>query len=143
QEALRCLDAITVLGVPGRAASARELGFLGVLISDRQDVDGFIDTVIGPVLEYDRQRVTDLIRTLDAYFETGGSPTYAAEKLHVHPNTVARRLDRIRELIGPDWQQPEQSLDIQLALRLSRIRHVLSERRNPPDKQPAAPSRET
>src|SRR6266700_2045669 len=99
---------ITVLGVPGRAASARELGFLGVLISDRQDVDGFIDTVIGPVLEYDRQRVTDLIRTLDAYFETGGSPTYAAEKLHVHPNTVARRLDRIRELIGPDWQQPEQ-----------------------------------
>ncbi|HEX4704665.1 MAG TPA: helix-turn-helix domain-containing protein [Pseudonocardiaceae bacterium] len=138
QEALRCLDAIAVLGVAGRAASARELGFLGVLISDRQDVDGFIDSVIGPVLDYDRQRVTELIRTLDAYFDTGGSPTYAAEKLHVHPNTVARRLDRIRELIGADWQQPEQALDIQLALRLSRIRHVLSERRAPPDEEPPA-----
>lgn len=77
------------------------------------------------MLEYDRQRFTDLGRTLDAYFETGASPTRAAQKLHVHPNTVARRLERVAELLGPDWQDPGQALEVQLALRLSRVRDLL------------------
>jgi GAF domain-containing protein len=127
-EALRCLDAMTVIGAEGRAASVSELGFLGVLLSDSPDVDGFVEAAIGPVLDYDRQRSTELVRTLDAYFETGGSPTYSAERLHVHPNTVARRLERVNELLGPGWQQSERSLDIQLALRLFRLRHLLGSR---------------
>ncbi|WP_020665960.1 helix-turn-helix domain-containing protein [Amycolatopsis nigrescens] len=128
QEALRCLDAITALGAKGRSASASELGFLGLLLSHTPDVEGFIESAIGPVLDYDRERFTELARTLDAYFEVGASPTYAAEKLHVHPNTVARRLERISELLGPQWQKPDRALDIHLALRLSRIRRVLLER---------------
>ncbi|GAB1516171.1 helix-turn-helix domain-containing protein [Actinophytocola sp. KF-1] len=131
QEAARYLDAMAALGITGSAASARELGFLGVLLSDNHDVDGFVRGAIGPVLDYDRERNTDLVRTLEAYFDTGSSPTYAAEKLHVHPNTVTRRLDRISELLGPDWQKPERALDIQVALRVSRIRHVLRDRRAP------------
>ncbi|MGP3928331.1 PucR family transcriptional regulator, partial [Streptomyces sp. 8N616] len=77
------------------------------------------------------QRFTELTRTMDAYFDTGGSPRYAAEKLHVHPNTVVRRLERISELLGPEWQKPERALEVQLALRLSRLRHVLRARRSP------------
>jgi sugar diacid utilization regulator len=129
REALRCLDAMTALGSTGRSASARELGFLGVLLADDRDVAGFIDSVIGPLLTYDRERFTELARTLGAYFETGNSPTRAAQRLHVHPNTVARRLERISDLLGRDWQQPERALEVQLALRLSRIRQVLMEQR--------------
>lgn len=125
QEALRCLDAMTSLGVIGRSASVRELGFLGVLLSDNHDVEGFVDSAIGPVIDYDQQRFTDLTRTLETYFEAGGSPTNAAKKLHVHPNTVARRLERISELLGPQWQQPERALEVQLALRVFRVRHSL------------------
>ncbi|CAL9553161.1 hypothetical protein SUDANB32_04477 [Streptomyces sp. enrichment culture] len=128
REASRCLDAMTALGAAGTSASAQQLGFLGLLLSDHGDADRFIQSTIGAVLDYDEQRLTELIRTLDAYFDTGGSPTYAAEQLHVHPNTVARRLERIGELIGPDWQKPERALEIQLALRMSRIRRVLRER---------------
>ncbi|GLF92639.1 helix-turn-helix domain-containing protein [Streptomyces yaizuensis] len=132
QEALRCLDAMTVLGTAGRSASTRELGFLGVLLADNRDVRAFVDSVIGPVLDYDRQRGTELGRTLDVYFETGGSPTRAAQRLHVHPNTVARRLERVGELIGAGWQDPGQALEVQLALRLSRIRDVLLDDGPPP-----------
>ncbi|TLP54045.1 helix-turn-helix domain-containing protein [Microbispora triticiradicis] len=124
-EALRCLEAMTTLGAGGSAASVGDLGFLGVLLADSPDIDGFIAVAIGPVLEYDRQRSTELVQTLGAYFESGSSPTYAAEKLHVHPNTVSRRLERIGELLGPGWQDTERSLDIQLALRLVRLRHLL------------------
>ncbi|GAA2357029.1 helix-turn-helix domain-containing protein [Dactylosporangium salmoneum] len=126
REAMRCLEALTALELTGRGASERELGFLGVLLSGRHGVDEFVDSVLGPVLDHDRRRPTDLVRTLDAYFAANGSPTNAAERLHVHPNTVARRLERVKELLGPDWQRPVQALDVHLALRLFRLRDALS-----------------
>ncbi|GAA3395518.1 helix-turn-helix domain-containing protein [Streptomyces roseoviridis] len=129
QEAMRCLDAMSALGGTGAAASVDDLGFLGLLLSDDHDVDGFIESAIGPVLDYDAERFTDLTRTLEAYFASGASPTNAAEALHVHPNTVSRRLERIGELLGPEWQKPGQVLEVQLALRLQRTRDVLVRRR--------------
>ncbi|MET9378888.1 GAF domain-containing protein [Streptomyces sp. NPDC002992] len=128
-EAMRCLDAMSALGGSGSAASVQDLGFLGLLLSDDHDVDGFIESAIGPVLDYDAERFTDLTRTLEAYFASGGSPTNAAEALHVHPNTVSRRLERIGELLGAEWQKPGQVLEVQLALRLQRTRDVLAQQR--------------
>ncbi|MCP2303179.1 DNA-binding transcriptional regulator, PucR family [Actinokineospora globicatena] len=131
REAVRCMEAMTALGMTNRASSARQLGFLGILLSDHHDVDAFVHSVLGPVLDYDQLRTTELTRTLEAYFEEGSSPTYAAKKLHVHANTVARRLERITELLGPEWQQPAQALEVQLALRLNRVRSVLDQGGHP------------
>ena len=49
-------------------------------------------------------------------------PRETAKRLHVHPNTVAQRLDRIGTLLGDDWRDPARGLDVQLALRLYRLR---------------------
>ncbi|MFD3629856.1 helix-turn-helix domain-containing protein [Streptomyces sp. NPDC058664] len=143
QEAGRCLDAMSALGGIGSAASVQDLGFLGLLLSDDNDVDGFVEAAIGPVLDYDAERFTDLTHTLEAYFASGGSPTNAAEALHVHPNTVSRRLERIGELLGPEWQKPGQVLEVQLALRLQRTREVLARGRATADpaRQPGPPDR--
>lgn len=92
-------------------------------------MEAYIASTIGPVLEYDADRLTDLTRTLDAYFASGGSPTHAAEALHVHPNTVSRRLERITDLLGEGWQKPGRALEIQMALRLRKTRAVLHARR--------------
>ncbi|WP_414168516.1 helix-turn-helix domain-containing protein [Streptoverticillium reticulum] len=129
QEALRCLEAMIALGATGGFTSSGEHGFLGVLLSDTHDVEGFIRSMIGPLVAYDTQRYTEFTRTLDAYFDAGGSINRTAERLHVHPNTVGRRLERIGDLLGTNWQQPERAFEIQLALRLSRIQHVLKTRR--------------
>jgi GAF domain-containing protein len=138
REALRCLEALTALGAEGRAGAADELGFLGVLLSGRRDAVGFVEATIGTVLDYDRQRCTELERTLRAYFAAGGSPTHAAQRLFVHANTVARRLERIGELLGADWQRPERALEIQLALRLSEVRGGLFAD-PPPPTSPSSP----
>ncbi|WP_460072728.1 helix-turn-helix domain-containing protein [Streptomyces sp. YKOK-I1] len=130
REALRILDALTLLRGKGATVVGSDLGFLGLLLSDDHDVDGFIHSVIGPVLAYDGERATALAKTLQAYFDADRSPTYAAEVLHVHPNTVSRRLERITELLGPDWQKPQQALEVQLALKLQRTRQVLEARRS-------------
>lgn len=125
QEAVRCLEALATLDAVGSAASLQDLGFMGLLLSETHDVGGFIGSAIGPVLDYDRGQSTDLAKTLEAYFATGASPSKAADILHVHPNTVSRRLDRVTALLGPDWQQPGRALDVQLALRMHRMRAVL------------------
>ncbi|MBJ7906800.1 helix-turn-helix domain-containing protein [Streptomyces sp. DSM 110735] len=128
REALSCLEALTELGNLGCVATPQQMGFLGVLLSETHDVGDYIESVIGPVLDYDAQRFTELIRTLEAYFASSSSPTRAASDLHVHPNTVSRRLDRLTELLGEDWQGPERALEIQLALRLHRTRRTLQHR---------------
>ncbi|MCZ4102803.1 PucR family transcriptional regulator, partial [Streptomyces sp. H39-C1] len=120
-EAQRCVDALRVLGRGGEGAAAEDFGFLGLLLADSRDVGGFVRRTIGAVTDYDTRRGTDLVRTLDAYFASGMSPARTKDALHVHVNTVAQRLERVAQLLGPDWQQPERALELQLALRLHRL----------------------
>jgi sugar diacid utilization regulator len=120
-EARRCLDTLRVLGRGGTGAAPADLGFLGLLLADSRDVDGFVRRTIGPVLDYDARRGTGLEQTLTAYFASGMSPARTKEALHVHVNTVAQRLERVGRLLGDDWQGPERALEIQLALRLRRL----------------------
>jgi GAF domain-containing protein len=121
-EALRCLRALQSLGRIGDGASAAELGFLGVLLGNDRDVDTFVTTTLGPLLDYDARRGTELVRTLGAYFSCGGTLTRTKDELHLHVNTVVQRLERIQALLGADWNEPERALELQLALRL----HLLS-----------------
>ncbi|MFG3039476.1 helix-turn-helix domain-containing protein [Streptomyces sp. NPDC048330] len=118
EEARRCLDALRLLHRSGQGAAAEDLGFLGLLLADGRDIDGFVDRTVGQVVAYDVRRGTDLVRTLDAYFASGMSPARTKDALHVHVNTVAQRLERVGRLLGPDWQSPSRALEIQLALRL-------------------------
>ncbi len=99
------MDALTLLGRTGGRAAA-DLGFLGLLLADTRDIDGFVERTIGRVAAYDRRRGTELVRTLQAYFDSGMSPARTKDLLHVHVNTVAQRLERVAHLLGEDWQSP-------------------------------------
>ncbi|MFE1103357.1 helix-turn-helix domain-containing protein [Nocardiopsis alba] len=117
-EAVRCLQTLRALGRTGDTATTDDLGFSGLLLSRDRDVPGFVATTLGPLLEYDAERGTLLVRTLRAYFAAGGNLSRAKDDLHVHVNTVAQRLERIGRLIGEDWQRPDRALELQLALHL-------------------------
>ncbi len=120
-EARRTAQALRTLGRAGAGAAAADLGFAGLVVGERPDVAGYVRGQLGPVLDYDTQRGTELVATLDAYFGNGGSPRRAAADLHVHVNTVTQRLDRVRALLGRDWADPTRSLELQLALRLRQV----------------------
>jgi hypothetical protein len=117
-QAVRCLHALGTLGRSGEGATLEELGFVGLVLGDQPDVPGFVGAALGPILEYDARRGTDLVGTLTAYFASGGNLTRTGDALHVHVNTVTQRLDRVGRLIGADWNAPERQLEIQVALRL-------------------------
>ncbi|GAA3440457.1 helix-turn-helix domain-containing protein [Kutzneria kofuensis] len=117
-QAERCLRALSALGREGSGADLGGLGFVGVLLGDRADVDGYVRSVLGPVLDYDATRGSDLVATLRAYFECGGNLSRAKDVLHVHVNTVVQRLERVTVLLGDRWREPDEALEVQLALRL-------------------------
>ncbi|MEO3875221.1 GAF domain-containing protein [Nonomuraea sp. B12E4] len=122
REARRCADTLLALDRMDDGADARELGFVGLLISAHRDARGFLEATLGPVLDYDARRGTSLVRTLETYFGSRCALSRTAERLHVHINTVHQRLHRVSRLLGEDWQEPERALEIQLALRLHRLR---------------------
>lgn len=58
-----------------------------------------------------------LLATLQAVFDAGGNHGAAAHALGVHVQTVRYRLGRLRELLGPQLDDPAQAFDLHIALR--------------------------
>jgi DNA-binding PucR family transcriptional regulator len=120
REAARCCDVLVSLGRTGEAAGSDDLGVYGLLLSaaGQDELRRFVQNSIGPVVDYDAQRRSDLVRTLLAYYGCGGNLTRTAQELYVHVNTLYQRLDRITSLLGERWRSGDGALQVHLALRL-------------------------
>lgn len=123
QLAEKALQLITEIGRTGTVVELSSLGVLPLLFDDknRSEIQEFVDRVLGPLLRYDAEHGTALLDTLEAHFLSLGSVARTAERCHVHVNTVYYRLDRIREVLGRDFADPEIALDLQVALRARRL----------------------
>jgi hypothetical protein len=77
----------------------------------------FVERVLGELLD-DTRFGGQLLETLYAYLQSGGSPREAGAMLHLHPSTVKYRIRVIRELLGPRLADRSSRLDIELAVRL-------------------------
>ena len=71
--------------------------------------------------DYDRERRTQLVDTLERYLRDRRSIATTARALYVHPNTLRQRLNRIEELSGLDLAN-EDLLSLELAVKLMRLR---------------------
>ena len=78
----------------------------------------FLDDTIGPVVEFDRHSSSELVRTLQVFFEENMNTAATARALDLHPNTIIKRLRRVTEFLGPRWQGDPESLAIRIALNL-------------------------
>ena len=72
--------------------------------------------LVWPLVEHDRERRSDLVRTLRAYFAAGGNASEAADRMFLHRNSLLYRLERIRKLTGLDLRDPGVALALQLGL---------------------------
>jgi hypothetical protein len=86
-------------------------------VSPQDELRDFAHDVLGPLIAHDRRSGSDLLRTLEIYVSTGGSPQETAEQLHTHRNTVLYRIDRIAKLLGVDMRDAQQRLALHLACR--------------------------
>src|SRR5699024_1066078 len=74
------------------------------------------DPRVSRLIEYDRTTSTDLVRSLLTYLEVFGDARAAAERLHIHPNTLRYRIRRAASISGLDLHDPEERLFTQLQL---------------------------
>lgn len=91
------------------------------LRTDSALVERFVDAVLGPIVEHDRRRRSELVKTLDAYFATDESAKEAGRRLYAHPHTVTYRLKQIERLTGRSLRNPEDKLHLHLAVKALRL----------------------
>ena len=86
-------------------------------LQDEQVLASFCDSLLGPIEQYDAQRGTELLATLEAFLSSGGKWESTAQELHVHVNTLRHRIGRCEELTGRDLGSMDDWVDFYIALR--------------------------
>lgn len=122
--AVRCAALMQALGVSDRGATTGDFAMYALLFDSERsnDLDQFLDTSLRSLVQYDARRSTALVRTLTAYFRHAGHLRRTADDLHVHLNTLVKRMERIDTVLGDDWRSPDRALQLQVALRLHELR---------------------
>lgn len=81
----------------------------------------FYEESLQPLVEHDKQKQGDLVRTLNGFFDANGNLAKAAADLDVHRNTLVYRLERISDLTGLDLNDADNRLILHLALKVQRV----------------------
>uniref|UniRef100_UPI00177CB4FD PucR family transcriptional regulator n=1 Tax=Mesorhizobium mediterraneum TaxID=43617 RepID=UPI00177CB4FD len=120
----RCLVVLHGLKQQGRVVFEKTLSIYALLFGNKGNdaVELFLRSSIGPIIEHDEQRRSQLAPTLLAFLDTGRSMQKAADMLGIHVNTMRQRMDAIAQ-ISPDWADPSRALEVHIALRMHRLRH--------------------
>ncbi|MDV7090285.1 helix-turn-helix domain-containing protein [Rhodococcus opacus] len=73
-------------------------------------------TVVRAGYAYDATHHTDLLITLRAYFDSNANVSKAADRMHVHGNTIRYRITRLAEEFQIDFDNPTTRLWLWLRL---------------------------
>jgi GAF domain-containing protein len=119
------VGASVVRGTPG-VMTYEELGPYKYLLRmpfDAGTRDEHRDAV-RQIADYDRQRQTSLLRTLEEFLRRRGNISATAEALYIHPNTLRQRLRRIQELSGLDLRKDDWLL-VEIAVKMVKLQDAL------------------
>ncbi|MHB1234085.1 MAG: helix-turn-helix domain-containing protein [Microbacteriaceae bacterium] len=120
-EAVAIAAAMRALGRSSLIADSAGAGIAGLLLrTGNEDLARrYLKTHLGPLLS--RGRPEALLTTALAYLDENGSVDNTAARLHLHPNTIRQRLERIDTALSRSWRNGSTRLDTHVALRLWQI----------------------
>ncbi len=122
-EALQALTIGKKLFGPNQVINFSQLGVYRLLqaVSDWDELEQFYGETAGPLDQYDRTYNSDLVKTLEAYFQYNGNLKQVAKALYIHYNTILYRMERIEEITGLNLKVPDQRLNLLLGLKIRQI----------------------
>jgi purine catabolism regulator len=122
-EAQQALEIARSLGGGGRTLHFEELGILRLLfqLRDNSELVSFFNDLVGKLHAHDERHNTDLVNSLEAFFDCNGNHVRTAQRLHLHRNTLLYRLDRARHVLEVDFDDAETRLALQVALKIGRV----------------------
>ncbi|SFQ22435.1 helix-turn-helix domain-containing protein [Actinomadura madurae] len=119
------------LGLRGTGRSpvltAHDLGIVPLASVPLGHLRTMVRDTLGPLLDADDQRGTDLVETLHAYLSNDRHLPATASALHVHYNTVRNRIARVEELLDVDVRDVEHRYRLETALRMHALTRAFSE----------------
>ncbi|WP_312867918.1 helix-turn-helix domain-containing protein [Amycolatopsis pithecellobii] len=123
--ASRCAAVMRAIGHTDVGATTGRYALYAMIFDTERvgELDRFLSDSIGSLLDYDRRRGTDLVDTLSAYYLNRANVAATARALHIHVNTLLKRLDRVSTVLGAGWRT-ENDLELQLGLRLHQLRTI-------------------
>lgn len=81
----------------------------------------FYKETLEPLVEYDRAKDTELVKTLQAYFDNNGNLKRISKRLFTHYNTILYRVQRIEEICNINLQNAQERLNLEIALKIMYI----------------------
>ncbi len=110
----------------GAAALAfEETGAYRLLLSamseNPAELQRFFAETVEPLVAYDEQYETELVRTLETFLEADGNVAGTAQRLFTHRHTIYYRLERVRELSGLDVSSSDGREKLSLGLKSMRV----------------------
>ena len=114
------------LGIQQPVITGKDIGYLNILnkVPPEAVVANPYYQRIESLRAYDEQHNTDLLRTLEVYLDLGGNTSHTAEQMSVHRGTVHYRLNSIAELLRVDLSDPQNHINLVIALKLFRLRDI-------------------
>ena len=88
---------------------------------DPAELQGFFDETVAPLVAYDEQYETELVRTLESFLDADGNVAGTAERLFTHRHTIRYRLERVKELSGLDVSSTDGRERLSLGLKAMRV----------------------
>ena len=84
-------------------------------------LENFCETVLGPLMRYDKEDSADLIKTLDQYFGCNTNISLLAKNMYIHRNTAIYRIEKIKSILNTNLDDAEELLKLQLALHIYKV----------------------
>lgn len=99
---------------------------LPAMSDDPGELERFYSETVEPLVAYDDQYETDLVKTVEAYLDHDGNVAATAQKLFTHRHTIRYRLERAKELCGHDVTSTEGREKLGLGLKAMRVLGIAS-----------------
>ena len=90
-------------------------------IMDNPWVMKYYNGMVEPLLEYDRENETELLKTAIVYIENNGDIKATAEELFQHGNTIRYRLDRINKIVSENFNCEHFYEELAVMVRIYRM----------------------
>ena len=113
----------TLTALPKNFLEYDKLGVYKLLadIHNQSLTADFLNSTLGPILDYDAVHHTDYLHILEVYFDHDCSIIHTANALYCHKNTLSYKLNKIKELLDYDILTNENRTNIMLSFYILRL----------------------
>ena len=115
------LDALAVARRRGALRLTVEEARTGRIVLGSLSATALADEVLAPLDAEPESRREMLLETLEAWLDEQGSPTAVGRRLRLHVQSARYRIEQLREVLGPAMEDPDQRLQLHLAVRARRL----------------------